>query len=170
MFDEQNLKPMLLNKPKASWTGMQVWMMKRSAWQLVAGGYVVTIGLNFLFGYLLFPEQQSASAILNFTVKEAFWIGVIFAPLLETYLIQYLVIKNVHKWTGIYWIAVLASAIIFGASHTYSVPYMILTFLSGIVYGIIYVVLALRGKDRFVYITLTHALHNLTGFCIEHVF
>ncbi len=160
---------MLLSKPKTYWTGMSVWIMKRSAWQLVAGGYVVTVGLNFLFGYL-FPDQQSASVILNFTVKEAFWLGVIFGPMLETYLIQYLVIKYVHKWTSIYWIAVLASAIIFGASHTYSVPYMILTFLSGIVYGIIYVVLAFRGKLPFFYITLTHALHNLTGFCIEHVF
>lgn len=161
---------MLLSKLNASWINMHTWIMKRSVWQSVAGGYLVTIGLNFLFGYLLFPEQQSATAILNLNVKEAFWVAVIFAPLVETYLIQYLVIKNVHKWTGIYWIAVLASAIIFGALHTYSVPYMILTFLSGIVYGIIYVVLALRGKDPFVYIALTHALHNLTGFCIEHVF
>jgi membrane protease YdiL (CAAX protease family) len=144
--------------------------MRRSARQLVAGGYLVKLGLYILFGYLLFPEQQSASATLNLNVKEVFWVAVIFAPLVETYLIQYLVIKNVHKWTGIYWIAVLASAIIFGALHTYSVPYMILTFLSGIIYGIIYVVLALRGKDPFVYIALTHALHNLTGFCIEHVF
>ncbi len=161
---------MLLSKLKASWINMHAWVMKRSAWQLVAGGYLVKLGLYILFGYLLFPEQQSASATLNLNVKEAFWVAVIFAPLVETYLIQYLVIKNVHKWTGIYWIAVLASAVIFGALHTYSVPYMIVTFLSGIVYGIIYVVLALRGKDPFVYIALTHALHNLTGFCIEHVF
>jgi hypothetical protein len=160
---------MLLSKLNAYWTCMHAWIMKRSVWQLVAGGYLITVGLNFLFGYL-FPDQQSASVIGNFSAQEAFWLGVILAPLLETYLIQYLVIKYVHKWTSIYWIAVLVSGILFGVSHTYSVPYMILTFLGGIVFGIIYVVLTLRGKSPIFYVTLTHSLHNLTGFCIEHVF
>lgn len=161
---------MLLSRLSTYWTSMNAWILKRSAWQLVACGYLIRVGLGFLFGYLLFPEQQSASAILNLSVMDAFWAAAIFGPLMETYLIQHLVIKYVYKWTGIYWIAVLTSALIFGAMHTYSVPYMISAFLSGIIYGTIYAVLAIRDKYPILYTALTHSLYNLTGFCIEHVF
>jgi len=95
----------------------------------------------------------------------AFFSIVILAPLLETYLVQYLFFKNL---TGRLpqWAIIVLSALVFGVLHHYNIGYVLYAFLSGLLLSISYS-LRLRSNP-FVCTALIHSVYNLVGFVINN--
>jgi hypothetical protein len=102
------------------------------------------------------------------SVEAEFWTVVIFAPLGETFLFQYLVfIVLDYINLGKRWI-VLISASLFSFIHNYSLFYTLYAFGSGIIHGYVYWLSQVKYKFPFMVVALIHALHNLYIFLIKY--
>ncbi len=97
-------------------------------------------------------------------IYAAFFLIVILAPLIETYLVQYLFFKNL---TGRLpqWAIILLSAFVFGLLHHYNIGYILYAFLSGLLLSVSY---SFRlHSNPFVCTALIHSVYNLIGFAIN---
>lgn len=93
---------------------------------------------------------------------EKIMITIILAPIVETYLTQQLIIELALKWSkGKTIPALLLSAAAFGLMHYYALAYMCKTFLSGLLFGTLYITLRENKNKAFLYVALTHASFNL---------
>lgn len=90
---------------------------------------------------------------------------VVVAPLVETYLIQYLFFKyltgRLPQWT-----IIVLSGLVFGLMHHYSIGYVLYAIPSGLLLSSSYA-FRLRSKP-FVCTTLIHAVYNLIGFILNN--
>lgn len=88
---------------------------------------------------------------------------VIIAPILETFLYQFLIINYLVKQKKI--IAIYVSAVFFGISHYYSILYIVSTFFLGLCFAFVFVV-SKRRKDvsPFWFVTLIHGIINAIAF------
>lgn len=120
---------------------------------------------NIFFGAEIFeisiPYQSGLFTIFLTTV--------VFAPLIETFIFQYVIIEltlNIQvdqklKKT----LAILFSSLAFASIHTYNVIYFIFALISGLIYSIIYLFMK-KNKyiNPFLIIYLMHFSYNLFGF------
>ncbi|TXT28542.1 MAG: CAAX amino terminal protease [Chitinophagaceae bacterium] len=136
----------------------------------------IRLGIIFLFleiinSYIfafLFPDVKGSDFE---NIYEELFVVVLFAPLIETYLIQHLVIKNVLKYSNNnLLLALLLSAIVFGLAHTYSIIYVVKTFISGLIFGILYLTMRKNSEKAILYVAVTHAVFNLFAITINHLF
>ncbi|MFP4090525.1 MAG: type II CAAX prenyl endopeptidase Rce1 family protein [Cyclobacteriaceae bacterium] len=102
---------------------------------------------------------------------EIFFVTVIFAPLLETFLCQYLVIEILYRFKKISVSSIIIiSALIFSLGHYYNIIYIFFAFVSGLVYASYYLYLKMEKKRfPFLYIVGLHALYNFTVFILDDV-
>lgn len=135
--------------------------------ELIGYAYLLVVTLSIVFGYILFPSEKPAlhDAEVNF----AFVVGVLAGPIIETYLVQHLLISYSHQWLKRYWPGLLLSILVFAVLHHYSVPYMVKTLLSGTVYGLVYMVSRIRSWPAIWYTCLVHMLHNFTAFVVNYL-
>jgi membrane protease YdiL (CAAX protease family) len=137
---------------------------------LIVSLILFDIFISAIFSFLLFPEEHTN--VFDFPSKaEAFFITVLFAPLIETALFQYFIISKLIKKFGYenQLFITTISASLFGLSHYYSMPYIIKAFITGFFYGTLYLVLLKRKKSPFLYVSLTHSIYNLIGFLIMNI-
>ena len=142
-------------------------IIELSAWKIILIGYLFTVAVALLFGYVLFPEEPVQH--LKEKMGYLFIMSVVFAPLIETYLTQHLIIHYTHKWTKRYWIGVLGCSLIFAALHYYSIIYIAKTFFTGLVYSSAYAIFHKQKSYPVSYVSLIHALHNLTAIFFNAV-
>ncbi|MBV8665134.1 MAG: CPBP family intramembrane metalloprotease [Burkholderiaceae bacterium] len=84
------------------------------------------------------------------------------APLVETALFQWAPIRLLHTWLRQpAWLAVLVSAVLFGMGHTYSLGYVVFTFLVGLVLAFGFQAKNYRGGHPYLLICIVHALRNV---------
>ncbi|MDP1845004.1 MAG: CPBP family glutamic-type intramembrane protease [Sediminibacterium sp.] len=122
---------------------------------------------SYIFAFL-FPDVKG-SEFQN--IFEELFVVVLFAPIIETYLIQHLVIINVLKYSkGNFLFALLVSAIVFGLAHTYSIIYIIKTFISGLIFGILYLTMRKNSNKAILFVTFTHSAYNLFAVTVNHLF
>ena len=117
----------------------------------------------YLISLFVFPDSPGGFKFNSLT--EHFMASVIVAPVMETYIFQRGIINFVLltiKSNQL--VAVLLSATGFGLTHTYSTPYVIVTFFIGILYGIIYLSFRAKKVVAFWYLTIIHASYNLCAF------
>lgn len=86
--------------------------------------------------------------------------AIILSPILETFALQYLIIKLVQRlrWGNIP--AIFISAMLFGVAHFFSFKYIIFAFWSGLLYGSCFVLLQQRKEKAWLWVSLIHAMYN----------
>lgn len=137
-----------------------------SIMQLIIIAYLLNLLTSILFGYVFFPEEDANPN--NLSMGLFFFAGVLVAPLLETWLVQYSLMEFGYKWTKKYWPGFVLSIIVFSILHHYSVPYMLKTFITGFVYTSVYFICMIRGWYGFIWTAVVHCLHNLTALFFNY--
>ena len=83
----------------------------------------------------------------NTPLGEVFFFSVIFGPLVETFIFQYLIIELLYLLKKINLnVVVIVSSLAFGLSHNYNMIYMVVIFISGLVYASYYLYLKIKKK------------------------
>jgi|GEM_PF-4297756 len=100
---------------------------------------------------------------------------VIFAPIIETFICQFSVIKLFRLMTKRFdltlFIAVPLSAFLFAIGHWFSIYYVVAMFLAGILLALAFVVgMYRRDLPAFLNVAIIHASWNLFAFVAEEVF
>lgn len=142
------------------------WINKISIVKIIVIAYSINLSVSILFGYVLFPEEDTNPN--NMSASFFFFAGVLLAPFLETWLVQYALMEYGYKWTNKYWPGILVSIIVFSVLHHYSIPYMMKTLLTGSVYTSVYFVCMLRKWNGFLWTSIVHMLHNLTALIFNY--
>lgn len=105
------------------------------------------------------PEVQNSGNIF-----EVLFLSLVFAPIVETFLYQTIVIQGLRIFT---WfrsrpiIIAIISAALFGASHSYSIYYMFFAFLIGLLLAYSYLMYLYRKQSSFWVTTAIHFIRNI---------
>ena len=88
-------------------------------------------------------------------------VGSVLTPLVETAIFQWAPIRLLRTWLKLpAALTVGISAVLFGIAHTYSIGYVVFTFLIGLVLAWGFVVRDYRGGKAYLLICIVHALRN----------
>lgn len=140
---------------------------------------IAKIVLGHFFHFICPYILDSEACDVNYTgdiqnLGGIFFITVIFGPLAETALNQFLPIEGYYRYYGkkdqnkklpIIWL----TAIIFGLGHFYNILTVVHATIGGIILATVYIHFRERGKSGFFFTFLIHALYNLYGFLIDDV-
>lgn len=127
---------------------------------------VSSILVSFVSGK--FFDQSLTNGFPSFkSAREAFLLGVLLAPLLETLLLQAAIIETAKKRMSPFY-ACLLSALIFGLVHLYNVFYFIYGILAGLILSYIYYIGSLT-KRGFIVTFGSHMLYNFIVFTLSNV-
>ncbi|WP_438946350.1 lysostaphin resistance A-like protein [Sediminibacterium sp.] len=124
--------------------------------------------VSLFFSNILFPQHNAGPTFES--RSEAFFLTVIFAPLIETLIFQYLVISYLQKKKSFSEGSIcIISAILFGLSHCYSYEYVLKTFISGLLFGTMYLTASRKNIYPFVPVAIAHAVYNFCVFSIQYL-
>lgn len=132
---------------------------------LVVLALVVNLLITAFFSFVLFPGHKAGLV----TETDIYFFLTIFviAPFLETLLVQRGIINFIlERKPTEYLLACLISSLVFAAFHYYSLPYILKTFLSGFIYGTLYISVKQKNENAFLATLITHMVFNGLGFCI----
>ncbi|HEX7643700.1 MAG TPA: CPBP family intramembrane glutamic endopeptidase [Burkholderiaceae bacterium] len=88
-------------------------------------------------------------------------LGSFIVPAFETAMFQWAPLRLLHNWLKLpRWLAIAASALLFGAAHGYSSGYMVFTTLIGVVLAWAYVARDYDGGRAYLWIGAVHAMRN----------
>lgn len=100
----------------------------------------------------------------------AFLGSVIFAPLIETFIFQYLIIETLRYFKINKNIIIWFSCLVFAISHSYNLVYMLLIIFPGYLYSRYYIFLKdNKKKSPFLAIYFLHLLSNLLVFILDDI-
>ena len=145
----------------------------------------IFIGIFFLLGILIdlpflgVPEEASKNESWE-QIKQTggklavLFAGVIIAPLIETFVFQFSVIKIlrflIKNAALCFYIALLVSALLFSINHWYSVYYLMNTFFMGLLYAFaFYIGQYRRDMPAFLLVASIHGLGNLFAFVMDEL-
>ena len=99
-------------------------------------------------------------------------ITVIWGPIFETVVFQYLLINMVKAFTSNTkhqaTLSILIPSVIFGSTHYYNMYYFIFAIFIGVIYSSTYYISQfLRKENGFIIVLLLHSLNNLLAFLIN---
>lgn len=108
----------------------------------------------------------------NYSIAVDFLLVVLFAPIIETILFQYLIVNQVfisYNGKNKKIIAILVSAFCFGIIHLYSFYYFLVTSIGGLLLAYYFCIFKQKVNDisAIFYITLIHSLSNFYIFLIK---
>ncbi len=129
---------------------------------------MLSFGFSIIIRWIDYPIQRNFPPFES--VTQEFFLVVIFAPIIETALFQYLILglvlsiiesifKREHFYTG----AVIA-AVCFALFHYYNFGYVLVTFFAGLSFNLFYHIIKLQGRNAFVHTVIVHATYNLILF------
>lgn len=126
--------------------------------------YVVLLPLIALNNVVVSDALHQSGGPTNlprFGLGERLWVGAIITPVVETALFQWLPIRLLHTWLKLpVVVAVLASAALFGIGHTYSIGYVVYTFMIGLVLAYGFVLKDYPKGRAYLLICIVHAIRN----------
>jgi uncharacterized protein len=127
----------------------------------------VVLSFTFMWVSVFVLHKPATSGILTYSSKaEEFFIIVLVAPIIETFLFQYLPFYFLKgKLPEIY--IILLAALVFGCGHFYNWIYIFNTMFAGILYGCVYASKARVGKG-FLYTWLLHMFYNCFAYFMNH--
>ncbi len=137
---------------------------------------LLTIFVSFLINISL-EHFNILDADLNspsfFSLTQEIFLTVIVAPLLETFIFQFLfyyIIKIFYKFLGHYFnfIYIIISATLFGLSHKYSIYYQIGTFFFGLIFSYSFIFFKTKFNSPFISVCIVHSLYNLFTTIMEY--
>ncbi len=130
------------------------------------------LAVNLLVGNLLSddgPQNCFVGKIKDWRIIAV--LAITIGPLLETLLFQEIAISAIKtlierpKYN--FYISIFISSLSFSMIHTYSVSYVICTFIFGLIPGFAYYISIYRKQSAFFTIFLIHAIWNTIVFTIE---
>jgi uncharacterized protein len=135
--------------------------------------YIVSISFNIVLGFikqkdLIFLDYQSKGNSIVFI----FIAPILLAPILETFLGQYLpyyLLIKINYMKERSYLILIASALFFGLLHFYSLFYIIYAFFLGLILSYGYMLRVKDDKRTFIFIAICHSLLNL-GIIIKNLF
>jgi|GEM_PF-1552546 len=124
--------------------------------------FVAILIIQFLFGIIndTFLHISTQNPIDKFSFKEKMIIGVIVAPIIETFIFQYLSFKLIKLVTKnpIYTIGL--ASLFFAVNHYYNWFYILVIFFIGIILNYNYYAVQKISKYAFLLTFLLHATNN----------
>jgi hypothetical protein len=118
-----------------------------------------------VFSYVLFPHTNNG---IKFDSKlEEFFVGVVLAPFIETFLFQHIVIITLQKLKINLNLIVLICGAIFGLMHMYSVGYVLGAFITGVLYSLLYLIMQKKQCNPIVIVAICHSAFNLIAFIVN---
>jgi len=140
--------------------------INRNPLLITATCFVVAIIIQLVFGIIndWFLHISTKNPIANYGWQVKLFIGVIFAPILETFIFQYLTFKLIRLVTKnpIYIIGL--ASLFFAVNHYYNWFYMFVTFFMGIILNYNYYAVQKISKFAFWLTVLFHAANNFIAF------
>lgn len=129
-----------------------------------------TIGMDVLitlvFSHILFPSHTAGP--VHASIIEGFFIAVLVAPFIETLLFQHLLIKFVLEKKATATLAsCIISAILFSIGHYYSWQYILKTFLSGLLFASLYLIINNKRQNPLLIVFIAHAIYNGIGLIVD---
>lgn len=142
-------------------------LMRVSFLKLIISTVFLDVLIAALFSYVIFPSHKEGP-IFN-SLLDSIIVPLIVAPFFETLLFQKVIIDFIlEKFNQAFLVSCLSSAILFGLSHYYSPQYILVTFISGILYATLYMVTLKKNGFAFFSVVIAHALFNLVGLSIKY--
>ena len=117
------------------------------------------------------PKALDIPFLEGLSLAEIFTLTVIIAPLIETFIFQYLIIEFLFRFKKIgVNIIILVSALAFGCSHYYNLIYVLAMCVVGFIFASYYLYLKIKEiRFPFLYIFSLHALWNFLVFILEDI-
>jgi membrane protease YdiL (CAAX protease family) len=127
---------------------------------------IVTIILSPLFNLFDTPIVQEPAFDASQNLFYQLFKYVIFIPLFETFIFQFLVIEFLYLiWIGKRKV-IFFSALLFAAIHYYSIGYMLYAFSMGVILSYSYVIQKSTAK-AFLIVYAIHLLRNALAFLLQ---
>ncbi len=128
--------------------------------------FILSICNGYLFDYIssnFFPGLEG-NPIDKESLSEQLFVGCIIAPLIETLIFQYAVIRLLDK-AGVhnFYLLLIIPAILFGLSHYYNWLYVVAMFGGGAIMNYLFLYCQANGYKAFWWVALLHCLYNLFG-------
>jgi hypothetical protein len=140
---------------------------------------IICFVLHFLISlpFFFLPDElfgeQDFNMVIEKTGKGMLFFGmVVIAPILETFIFQFLVIKGfqllIKKPILAFYVSVPLSALFFSWQHSYTFAYQIATFFTGLLYATVFYFSQYR-KDYPAYLIVVffHSAWNLFAFIMK---
>jgi uncharacterized protein len=133
--------------------------------------------LNDLIIRLIVSDLTSPSEI-NDLKKEGLgffaFIVLIIGPFIETIIFQtftIFIVQNILKIFNIKYsvIPIVISGLLFGISHWYNLPYIILMSIRGVIYAWFFIIIQKRPENATLIIFIVHSLNNLVVFLDDNI-
>jgi membrane protease YdiL (CAAX protease family) len=136
-----------------------------------------TISSSLVVSWIADDSVFDIDFLQEMSISELFLVVVIAAPLLETFLFQYLIIELVFWFESIIkkriplLIPILLSAIPFGLTHDYNTYYLVVATVSGVLFAFFYIMAKhVNGLNAFWTVFSVHAASNLVSFILNQFF
>jgi hypothetical protein len=129
---------------------------------------------NFISGYIISLYDEILLDIdpyfEGFSLMGILFLTVIIAPLLETFVFQYLIIEILYKLKINDEIIIWVSALAFSLSHYYNFIYILAILFPGFLFSSFYLYLKKsKYKSPFLAVILLHAISNFIVFVINDI-
>ena len=148
------------------------YLLKVRAYKFV----LIFFGFSVLSGAVttFLPEPEMAEPMTSESILNQILLAVFLAPVIETLLFQILIIEAIRKIIKRpkknICLALLLSSAAFALNHTYSLSYLAITFLGGLVLALAYYLGRYRRENAFIIVLLIHSLYNLSVVLYNHFF
>ncbi|WP_114819288.1 type II CAAX prenyl endopeptidase Rce1 family protein [Chryseobacterium sp. KLBC 52] len=136
--------------------------------------FIISFSLALLNGYIFnfindtyFHFDINQNRHNNISKEELNFIAIFIAPVLETFLFQYIPYLVLCKWMRIKnrILCIIIMSIIFASMHYYNGLYIVMTFFGGIILNNLYIYYNKHAHQySFILTALFHGLFNLYGF------
>ncbi|WP_043173069.1 CPBP family intramembrane glutamic endopeptidase [Burkholderia ambifaria] len=125
----------------------------------VAGALVW--GGQFVFGLPFGPSAGALPEIVKYDLSTRLIVGSLAAPIVETFLFQWLPIRLIRRaFGGSIWSAIGASTLVFGTTHGYSSLYVAVALWGGLIFATVFVLRDYPGGRPFWVVATAHAARN----------
>lgn len=106
----------------------------------------------------------------EYTKLEFLILAILVAPLVETFLFQFIVIEIMQKFVKAIFPIVALSAILFSLSHLNSYSYAMANLFNGLIFAGTYILASKKGFNSFLCTATVHSLRNLIVFIASIIF
>lgn len=133
---------------------------------ITISSFILVIIIQVFFGVLndTFLHISTQNPIDKYSWQEKFFLGVILAPIIETFIFQYLPFKVIGKVIKNPVYIIMGSSLFFAFNHYYNWLYVVVTFFIGLILNCNYYAVQKISKYGFWLTALLHAANNSLAF------
>ena len=132
--------------------------------------FIISLSVTLIIG----EEAFEVDFLIGQSLVDIFFITVIFAPIIETLIFQFLIIESILflfkklELSNSLFASVIISGVFFGISHSYNIYYVLVTILLGLLLGIFYLIAKKHtSMNAFLTVCIVHSCSNLVGFIVD---